>query len=61
MNDRKVKKFLKRGFMQRKELLYMKRSWLKKTKQQRSNIYTTGVFIGEKSKNWDRTNIKIFN
>ena len=39
----------------------LEKELVKKIKQQRSNIYTTGVFIGEKSKNWDRTNTKIFN
>lgn len=39
----------------------LEKELVKKIKQQTSNIYTTVVFIGEKSKNWDRTNTKIFN
>lgn len=54
------KKFKKRMYVEEWTSI-LEKELVKKIKQQRSNIYTTGVFTGEKSKNWDRTNTKIFN
>lgn len=54
------KNFKKRIYVEIRTSI-LEKELVKKIKQQTSNIYTTVVFIGEKSTNWDRTNTKFFN